>query len=101
MKRVVPTTFAIVFASIPAVCYFIVAVLKKKLPFPQEPVLGLAEIAGWLYHGDDGHLHLLYATGLPVAIVVYGAIGWGIGCIALWAFRIVKPVPDPGREAGG
>lgn len=87
MKRVVPIIFAVFFASIPAVCYFVVAVLKKKLPFPQEAVLGLAEVAGWFWHGDEWHLHLLYATGPPVAIVVYGAIGWAVGWMACRAFQ--------------
>jgi hypothetical protein len=101
MRRVVPRLLALLFGSIPAICFVIVVVLKKKLPFPEEPVLGLAELAGWFWHGDEGHLHLLYATGLPIAIVVY-ATAWAVGSIALEVFLgPTPPNPDPGREAGG
>ncbi|MBA4106764.1 MAG: hypothetical protein C0485_13490 [Pirellula sp.] len=49
--------------------------LKGSLEF----VLGAAELFGWFVLGDDASRFQLYSAGMPLALLVNGAVFWLLG----------------------
>ena len=78
---------AIVGTLVTLLSFYRFAIAGESLPFPAEPVLGVAELCGWLIHGDNGSRRLSLSTGLPVALVLNATIGYLLGAGFSWGCR--------------
>ncbi len=88
MLRRVPLIGAIAGTLVTLLSFYRFAIAGESLPFPAEPVLGIAELFGWLVvYGDNDNRRQILTAGLPVGLAFNATVGYLLGVVFSWGYR--------------